>query len=239
MNGTVQLGGLAGLPDDVVAAVAQKADADLGRASRFDEDTYHAAKDDLKRALTDHGYAYAVVDADASIDLAARRADYVFKITPGPRCTFGAITIVGLDPDKEGPEPQEIDEASLPPRDQHRREGESYSTADMDSATQALLDLEVFSAVKIDPDLPQPAPEHPVVALKVSVEPTRLRQIRLGGGFEFDEIKTDVHLLAGWEDHSFLGASATSPSTSSPGSSRIRSGSASPRRSTTRSSRSG
>jgi outer membrane protein insertion porin family/translocation and assembly module TamA len=32
-----------------------------------------------------------------------------------------------------------------------------------------------------------------------------LRQIALGGGVEFDEIKTDVHLVAGWEDHNFFG----------------------------------
>ena len=39
----------------------------------------------------------------------------------------------------------------------------------------------------------------------MKVEPTRLRQITLGGGVEIDEIKTDVHLLGGWEDHNFLG----------------------------------
>jgi hypothetical protein len=39
----------------------------------------------------------------------------------------------------------------------------------------------------------------------VKVQPTRLRQITLGGGVEIDEIKTDVHLVAGWEDHNFLG----------------------------------
>ncbi|HLK39860.1 MAG TPA: BamA/TamA family outer membrane protein, partial [Polyangiaceae bacterium] len=41
--------------------------------------------------------------------------------------------------------------------------------------------------------------------LTVKVEPTRLRQITLGGGVEIDEIKTDLHLVAGWEDHNFLG----------------------------------
>ena len=29
--------------------------------------------------------------------------------------------------------------------------------------------------------------------------------MRLGFGAEFDEIKTDLHLVTGWEDHNFLG----------------------------------
>jgi outer membrane protein insertion porin family/translocation and assembly module TamA len=48
-------------------------------------------------------------------------------------------------------------------------------------------------------------PEARVVPLKIHVEATRLRQIRLGGGLELDEIKTEVHAITGWEDHNFLG----------------------------------
>jgi outer membrane protein insertion porin family/translocation and assembly module TamA len=83
--------------------------------------------------------------------------------------------------------------------------GTPYSTAEVASATQALLDLEVFSAVEIVPTLGDPPPADHTVPLTVKVQPTRLRQITLGGGVEIDEIKTDVHLVAGWEDHNFLG----------------------------------
>jgi outer membrane protein insertion porin family/translocation and assembly module TamA len=44
-----------------------------------------------------------------------------------------------------------------------------------------------------------------IVPLAIQVEPTKLRTLRLGGGFEFDETKTDVHVLASWEDHNLLG----------------------------------
>ncbi|HKQ69188.1 MAG TPA: BamA/TamA family outer membrane protein, partial [Polyangiaceae bacterium] len=47
------------------------------------------------------------------------------------------------------------------------------------------------------------------VPLTVKAEPARLRQIRLGGGLEFDAIKTDIHALAGWEDKNFLGGLRT------------------------------
>ena len=41
--------------------------------------------------------------------------------------------------------------------------------------------------------------------MRVIVEPSRLRSLRLGGGFELDALKAGVHLLAGWEDRNFLG----------------------------------
>jgi outer membrane protein insertion porin family/translocation and assembly module TamA len=53
--------------------------------------------------------------------------------------------------------------------------------------------------------LPDPPPASNVVPVDVTVEPASLRVLRFGGGFEFDEIKTDAHLLAGWEDMNFLG----------------------------------
>jgi outer membrane protein insertion porin family/translocation and assembly module TamA len=43
----------------------------------------------------------------------------------------------------------------------------------------------------------------------VKVEPTRLRTVRLGGGVEFDALKSDVHLIAGWENRNFLGGMRT------------------------------
>jgi outer membrane protein insertion porin family/translocation and assembly module TamA len=39
----------------------------------------------------------------------------------------------------------------------------------------------------------------------VKLEPSKVRSIRLGGGVQLDTIKTDVHLIIGWEDRNFLG----------------------------------
>lgn len=205
INRRVVVVGLEGLPPKIVDIVKAAAHHALPQGERFDEEGFTASEDAVKTALTDNGYAWARVDAQAEVDVGLHTADYGIAIDPGPPAVFGPITIEGLDHHgADGSRHQEIPEAPL------RRAidiypGETYSTARISSATQALLDLGVFSAVKIDPSLPNPPPADHVVPLTVQTEPTRLRQITLGGGVEIDEIKTDVHGIVGWEDHNFLG----------------------------------
>ncbi len=61
----------------------------------------------------------------------------------------------------------------------------------------------MFSSAQIVPKLPEPPDT--VVPLAVEVQPTKLRSLELGGGVELDEIKTELHALAGWEDRNFFG----------------------------------
>ena len=198
----VRVEGLDGLPTAIANAVHTAADHALPVGGRFDEDEYRKARTAVGRALTDHGYAYATVQAEARANLIAHTMDYTLTVSPGPPAVFGPITIVGLDPDGDGPAPQELEEGPLR-RAMQLNEGAMYPTAAIDAATQAMLDLEVMSAVEIVPTLANPPVT--VVPLTVKVEPTKLRALRLGGGLELDAIKTDIHALIGWEDHDFLG----------------------------------
>jgi outer membrane protein assembly factor BamA len=202
LNRHVRIDGLDPLPAPVAEAARAAASGALPAKARFDEDAYAKARDILARALTDRGHAYAKVTADARADLGSHSVDYVLTVTPGITAVFGPVTFVGLDPDGAGPAPQEIEEAPLR-RAVHIREGSPYSSAEIESATQALLDLEVFSAVHIVPELGNPAAN--VVPLVVQMEPTKLRAWRIGGGVEFDALKTDVHGLVGWENHNLFG----------------------------------
>jgi outer membrane protein assembly factor BamA len=202
LDRVVHVVGLDEVPGAIRDAATQAATGALARGARFDEDAYKNAKAAVARALTDHGYAYATVEADAQIDVLAHAVDYTFTAKPGPPAVFGPIVIVGLDPDDAGPLEPEIDEAPLR-RALHINVGETYSTTVLETATQALLDLEVLSSAQIVPMLASPPAT--VVPLTVRVEPAKLRVLRLGGGLEFDELKSEVHALIGWEDHNFLG----------------------------------
>jgi outer membrane protein insertion porin family/translocation and assembly module TamA len=202
LNRNVAIEGLDGLPGPVADGVRSAAAGALPKGARFDEAAYHKAQNTVLRALTDRGYAYATSEASAAADLEAFAIDYTFTLKPGIPAIFGDIKILGLDPDGAGPRPQEIGPAPLL-RTMSIEPGDTYSTAKLDSATQALLDLEVFSAARILPTLSDP-PSH-IIPLTVEVEPSKLRTLRIGGGLEFDEIKTDIHGLLGWEDRNFFG----------------------------------
>ncbi|HEY8040034.1 MAG TPA: BamA/TamA family outer membrane protein [Polyangiaceae bacterium] len=202
LNREVRIDGLEGLPPEVADAVRVAATGALPRGGRFSEDAYRNAQTAIVRALTDRGYAYATAQADAQSDLGVHAVDYAFAVRPGPPCVYGDITIVDTQTDNARKFVQPMEEAPLR-RAMHLRTGKPYSAAELDAATQALLDLEVLSSAQIVPVLADPPV--PVVPLTVKIEPTKLRVLRLGGGVEFDEIKTELHALAGWEDHDFLG----------------------------------
>src|SRR5580658_870970 len=110
LNRRVAIDGIDSIPPPVAEAVRLAATRALPVRARFDEDVYKTATDAVRKALTDRGYAYATVDRDVAIDVGAHVADYTFSVKPGPRATFGAITLTGLDPDGAGPRPQEIAE---------------------------------------------------------------------------------------------------------------------------------
>lgn len=195
--------GAAGLPKEIADALTRSAHDLLPPGEPFDEEKFQEAEDAVRRALTDRGYAFAKVERDALVDLVKHTASPVFTVAAGETAKFGKVTIEGHSA-TSGKVEIEI------PEDAMRRaididEGEPYSTKAIDDATRALLDLEVFSAVEIQPMLADPPPPSRVVPVRVRVEPNRLRHLRLGGGFEFDQLRTDLHGLVGWEDRNFLG----------------------------------
>src|SRR5258708_3214909 len=199
--------GLAELPKPVAEAVVKAANAVLSPGEPFDEDKFEQAENAVHRALTDHGYAYAKARRDALVDVVRHTATAVFTLTPDRPAVFGKITIEGRTAESKTT-PIEIPEAPMR-RALDIAEGEPYSTKAIEEATRALLDLDVFSAVEITPELADPAPDPRVVPLTVRVEPNRLRETRLGVGSEFDQLKTDIHGLVAWEDRNFLGGLRT------------------------------
>ncbi len=189
----IQIEGLEGVPKDVVRVAERDVRATLAKGEPFDEEAFDKTIGALRRALSDRGYAYATVTNNASIDIVHHTADVVLEVRPGPRCTIGEVTIEGLDPLPEGP----IRRAFAV------RSGQPYSEVALGNGQQALLELGVFASVDVVPDLSDPSRD--VVPVRVKVEPSRLRTIKLGGGIEFDALKADMHGLVGWEHHNFLG----------------------------------
>ena len=195
---TMHVDGLDGLPPAIAERARRAAVSDLPLEKPFAEEDFKKAEGNVRRALTDHGYAYTTVKSDAAVDIVTHNVDVVFAVTPGIACVFGEVRIEGL--------------GSLPDREIRRtidiKPGDPFSEKDLEDAQQALLDLGVLAAVELTPELPDP-PGPNVIPVRVKLEPSRLRTLKLGGGVEFDALKTNVHGLIGWEDRNFFGGLRT------------------------------
>lgn len=192
----VDLHGLEGLPKPVIADVSARVKKKLKLGRPFQEAKFDEATKILQAALGDNGYAYAKVQRAADVDLPKNKVAIGFFVTLGPLTRFGEVTITGLGKIPEAPVRRALD---IQP-------GTPYSRADLDSAQRALLDLNVFSSVVVEPDLSKSANDAaPRVPIKVTVELSKLKAIHVGGGAEIDSLKAELHLIGGWEHRNFFG----------------------------------
>ncbi|MBX3190839.1 MAG: BamA/TamA family outer membrane protein [Labilithrix sp.] len=166
----------------------------LPHGARLDEDKLEEAERAALRALTAKGHAMARVERRAEVDLATDTARVLYEIDPGPLARFGPIKFEGLG---------ELPESTV--RKVFRiEEGDPYSSEDIDESRQALLDLGVFAGLDVDQDVSK-CRETRIVPLTVRAEPAKLRALIIGGGSEFDSLKTDVHGTIGWQSSNFWG----------------------------------
>lgn len=187
----VRTEGLAQLPFD--AAEHALRSIELKANDPFDEDEYEQAKQSVANGLADVGYAFVRVSGKAEVDLAEHSAEVTLEVVPGPRATFGEVTIEGLRKVPEGP----VRDALL------LEEGELYSRRELDLARSALFRLGVFSKVEISPNLEDK--EVTSVPITVRVEETALRSITAGGGATLDVLRLGAHAQVGWTHRNFLG----------------------------------
>jgi len=190
----LSLDGVEKVDPDTQDRVRRIAEDHLARDAPFDEDAFQSAESAVQRALTDGGYAYARVTRDAMVDLPGHRADVILRIDPGPRAVFGPVRFEGVGKLASGPVRRTFDV----------QPGKPYSTRALVDGEQALLNLGVFASVEVNPALDFDR-EPRAVPVVVKVEPAKLHDARLGGGIEFDQLKTDFHLVLGWTNHNFFG----------------------------------
>ncbi|MCL2779377.1 MAG: BamA/TamA family outer membrane protein [Polyangiaceae bacterium] len=166
----------------------------LRKGEPLDETSFAEAEKSVLRTMTSRGHASAKVARRAEVDLASHTARITFDIDAGPVARLGAVRFEGLG---ELPEDRIRNVFTL-------KEGDPYSSDEIDDARQALLDLGVFASVQIDADLSAMQTTQ-VVPLTVHTEPTRLKTILLGVGSELDNLRTDVHAVVGWQSANFFG----------------------------------
>lgn len=166
----------------------------LPKGARLEEEKLDELEKKLVKVLTARGYAAATVKRHVDVDLASASARLRFDVTPGPIARVGRIDFLGL--------------GNLPEGTVRRlfrvQEGDLYSSDEIDEGKQALLDLGVFAAADVTPDLSHVDSDQ-IVPLTVKCEVAKLHTLLMGGGFEFDSLKTDLHALVGWQNTNYLG----------------------------------
>ncbi|HET9954307.1 MAG TPA: BamA/TamA family outer membrane protein [Polyangiaceae bacterium] len=193
----VDVHGLDELPEPVRRRANAAVSSELPLGAPLKEESFENAAKALKDQIEDEGYAYVDLKRSAEVDLPRNRASIGFWIKPGPKAEFGNVRIEGLGPLPEPPVRRALD---LQP-------GQPYSRFDLDEAKRALLDLNVFSTVSIEPELTeeQLAKKPRRVPILVRVEPSKLRSVHAGVGVQIDTQSANVHLIAGWEHNNFFG----------------------------------
>lgn len=178
-------------PEPLIAAARAK--ADLAKGEVFSEEQYERTRLEIQRALTDLGYAYARVEPSATVDLATHRALVEYAVRIGPRCTFGAVELVGLEP--RIPDWQIRPLLGITPDDE-------YSTQKLESAEIQLAELGVFGAISVEPVLDESqAPLPTRIPIRVVLQGANLGSVRLGAGLELGD-QVAIRGIAGWQHRS-------------------------------------
>lgn len=193
----VNIHGLEGLEQPLAERLKSNVQSALKTGRPFDEDDFESAEKALKHGAEDLGYAYVSVVRSANVDLPRRLASAGFWVTLGPKARFGDIRFEGLGSFPEAPVRRALD----------IRKNDPYSRSELDEAKRALLDLNVFTSVSIEPDHATSGPDlQPTqVPLLVRVERSKLRSVHAGFGVQLDTQRTDFHVIGGWEDSNLFG----------------------------------
>ncbi len=175
------------------AAVRRAQRLVLPEGHPLEEDKIDEGAKSVKLVLENHGYAKAHVTFHAEVDLPTHSAVVEAEVHPAEKCVLGPIRIEGLGNLPEHAVRRVLDLAP----------GDKYTRTKLVEAERRLMDYGVVSSANIDPDV-EGSP-YGVAPLVVRLQPARLHEVRLGGGFEITSLKMEAHLRAGWEDKNFLG----------------------------------
>lgn len=163
----------------------------------FDHGRYLAQKERIERRLQTLGFAWAQVDGRVDVDRDARRAEITLTARPGPRATFGTVTVRGT----EAIDPKLVAvHAQIP-------SGKTFDPQALEDARGRIYNLGVFSSVKVDyeHDAADPSRADAVITVREG----HFRELRLGGGGNFEPSRYEVHLSGQYTRHNFFGGLRT------------------------------
>lgn len=156
----------------------------------FVEKNYLAGEQILRTYFLDRGHAHAQSKRHAEVDPNRLAASVEYEAEPGPVASFGETDVVGLEKVNE----------KIVRRELTYSLGDRFDASALRESRARILALELFSAVRITPVLDGPDPS--VVPIRIEVEESPPRDIRIGAGYGTDEGPRGQMT---WRHHNWLG----------------------------------
>lgn len=187
----LEIAGLDGAP----AAREKAGELPLRVGHVFTWAAYDASRAQLQAALVHAGYATATVTPSAVVHAADGAAEVTFRVEAGPRYRFGPVSVEGT--------------AAIPPAKVAARAaaqvtpGEWYDERRLERARVRVLELGVFSGVRVSEGTPDPAAG--AVPTVVTVREAPFHTVRAGPSLGIDPSRIAVVGQASWTNRNWLG----------------------------------
>jgi translocation and assembly module TamA len=185
-----------GLPDNVPLKKVLDAVA-IKENSPFDYDLYDATKEPLDELMQDSGYAHVRIESTVIADRAKARATLRWIIDPGPRATFGAVQLVGVEAGLEDSVRARIVFVT----------GQAYSHQAIADTQLGIYGIGLFGSVRVEPAADS---LDAVVPIKIVVTAATKNELSVGGGFGLDPSSYNARLRFTWTRHGVLTPLTTS-----------------------------
>jgi outer membrane protein assembly factor BamA len=144
---------------------------------------YLEAKDQLRAAMIEAGYATASLEGTIEVDRQGAGASVRLRLVPGPRARFGDTRVVGGRDVHERVVRERLDWSP----------GDTFDPDAVGDTRLRLLQLGVFNSVRLDTD---PRVDAEIVDVRVQIHEGKRNLLKLGGGTTFDPARLELHALA-------------------------------------------
>jgi outer membrane protein insertion porin family len=156
----------------------------LADGAPFVYDVYDKAKEPLLAVAQNAGYAHAQLHTEVVADRTNHEAIVRAVYDVGTKCTFGDVSIAGVD--------GELRDA-ITARIKFAR-GDQFSEEKLAATQRAIYAMKRFSTVRVQPD----KTDGDVIAVRITVGMGASHEVSLGGGFGIDPLAYEVRGRAGY-----------------------------------------
>ncbi len=159
------------------------------RGDIFNQQAYAAGQNILRLFFVNAGFARTQAQRHARVDVVKDTARISYTVHVSSKAYFGKTKLRGNKKVR----------AKIILRELAYKEGEQYSNKKVDDSRTHILNLHLFSAATLTPDLDSPSSDIPI---DLNVREKDQHDIQLGGGYSTQD---DFGGQAQWNDYNFLG----------------------------------